>query len=109
MKSKAQVREAAGVFAALGDETRLQLLTLLSEQGPSSITRLTAGQGMSRQAVTKHLVSLKRVGLVHEEASGREKLWDLDKRRVEIAERFLRQVSGQWDLRLRALKDLVEK
>ena len=35
--------DAAPVFAALGDETRLRMVARLSEHGAMSITRLTAG------------------------------------------------------------------
>ena len=51
----AQVRDAAPLFAALGDETRLRLLVRLSSSGPESISRLSATTPVSRQAVTKHL------------------------------------------------------
>jgi len=44
----------ARIFAALGDEARLHLVTRLCDQGPMSISRLTAGTRVTRQAITKH-------------------------------------------------------
>ena len=75
---------AASVFAALGDGTRLALLDRLSVAGPLSITRLTAGSHMTRQAITKHLHVLAGAGLVRDVRRGREHLWELDPDRVEI-------------------------
>ena len=46
---------AVPVFVALGDPTRLRLLGRLSVDGPLSITRLSRGTGVMRQAITKHL------------------------------------------------------
>ena len=43
------------MFAALGDGTRLRLVTRLSDDGPLSIARLSDGTGVTRQAITKHL------------------------------------------------------
>ena len=51
----ARLQVSAPVFAALGDETRLRLVTRLGTEGPLSIARLTAGTDVTRQAVTKHL------------------------------------------------------
>ena len=62
-------RQAAPVFAALGDTTRLSLVRRLSTEGPLSITRLSEGSGMTRQAITRHLYALGKVGLVRDTRS----------------------------------------
>ena len=100
--------EAAPVFAALGDGTRLALLDRLSVVGPLSITRLTAGSHKTRQAITKHLHVLAGAGLVRDIWRGREHLWELDPDRVGQARRSLDQISRQWDEALGRLKSFVE-
>ena len=70
--------ETAPVFAALGDPTRLALVNRLSTEGPLSITRLTTGSSISRQAITKHLHVLADARLVRDRREGREHLWELD-------------------------------
>ena len=57
---------AAAVFAALGDDTRLQIVARLSSGGPQSIMRLTEAVDVTRQAVTKHLEALAHAGLKFE-------------------------------------------
>jgi DNA-binding transcriptional ArsR family regulator len=102
------VGTAAPVFAALGDTTRLALLDRLSTSGPLSITRLTAGTTITRQAITKHLHVLADAGLVRDVRSGREHHWELAPERLGEARRSLDQIAAQWDLALARLKSFVE-
>ena len=97
------------VFAALGDPTRLLLLRRLSTEGALSVTALTSGTHISRQAVTKHLVVLARAGLVESERQGRERLWALAPGQIDEARRALEQISREWDDALGRLRRLVER
>ena len=105
----AAVRYAAPVFAALGDTTRLGLVRRLSVEGPLSITRLSEGTGMTRQAVTRHLHALGNAGLVRDAKAGREHVFSLDLKRVEVARQYLDQVSAQWDAAAARLKAFIEQ
>jgi DNA-binding transcriptional ArsR family regulator len=98
----------AAVFAALGDTTRLGLLRRLSADGPLSITRLSEGTGVTRQAITRHLDALGRVGLVRDARRGRERVFALDVKRLEKARQYLDQVAAQWDAAAVRLKAFVE-
>jgi DNA-binding transcriptional ArsR family regulator len=100
--------EAAPVFAALGDATRLRIVVGLCRGGPASIARLTEGAEVSRQAVTKHLRALEDAGLVRSSRDGRERIWELSTRRLVRARRYLEQISEQWDSTLDRLKTFVE-
>ena len=55
---------AASVFAALGDPTRLGLVALLCDGRPRSVSELSQGAPITRQAVTKHLRVLDLSGVV---------------------------------------------
>jgi DNA-binding transcriptional ArsR family regulator len=99
----------APVFAALGDETRLRLLAQLGPGEPMSISRLTAGSGITRQGITKHLRVLAGAGLVRSSRRGKESLWRLERRRLDEARRSLDLISRQWDESLAKLKLFVEK
>jgi DNA-binding transcriptional ArsR family regulator len=105
----AQVRDAAPLFAALGDETRLKLLVRLSAGGPLSITRLSTKSAVSRQAITKHLEVLSEAGLVQSNRRGRERIWELAPSRLDDAHRYLEVISRQWDDALDRLKQFVER
>ena len=98
---------SAEVFAALGDETRLSLLEKLIRGEPQSITRLTLGTRLTRQAVTKHL--LEDAGVVRSFRVGRESQFELELKRLEEVRRYLDRVSQQWDDALARLKAHVEE
>ena len=100
---------AVPVFAALGDATRLGLLGLLSVDGPLSITHLSEGSGVTRQAITRHLYALGAAGLVRHARRGRERVWALDPRRLARAQRCLDQIAAQWDDAADRLKTFVEE
>jgi DNA-binding transcriptional ArsR family regulator len=103
-----QVRDAAPLFAALGDETRLRLVIRLSSGGPGSITQLSAKSDVSRQAITKHLRVLAEAGLVRSTRRGREQVWDFEPRRLADAHDYLDRISRQWDEALERLRRFVE-
>jgi DNA-binding transcriptional ArsR family regulator len=98
----------APILAALGDESRLQIVRKLCRVGPLSITKLAESAGISRQAVTKHLHALHRAGLVRSERRSRERIWQLEPKRIDEVRRYLAQISEQWDEALRRLKSAVE-
>jgi DNA-binding transcriptional ArsR family regulator len=106
--SGAQRLDAAPVFAALGDRTRLRLVSRLCDDGPLSTARLSEGAGVTRQAVTKHLNSLSAAGVVRGTRRGRERIWELQTKRLEMASRYLEEVSGQWDAAIGRLRAFVE-
>ncbi len=109
MIAATRVRDAAPLFSALGDETRLQLINRLSAGGPSSIAHLTEQAAVSRQAVTKHLRVLAGAGLVRSFRRGRERVWQLQPERLGDAHNYLDRISKQWDDALTRLKRFVEE
>jgi DNA-binding transcriptional ArsR family regulator len=101
--------KVAPLLAALGDESRLQIVKKLCERGPLSIAKLTQGSDISRQGVTKHLHALHTAGLVRSERRGRERIWKLEPRRIDEVMRYLARISQQWDDALARLRAAVEE
>ncbi len=98
----------AGIFAALGDSTRLKLVAVLCAGGAFSIAQLTANTEMTRQGVTKHLQVLADAGVVRDVKIGRERVWQLDPTQIEEARMTLEVIGRQWELALGRLKSFVE-
>ena len=107
--AEAALKRSAPIFAALGDATRLHVVSRLSNGGPMSITQLTAGSEVTRQAVTKHLEVLADAGLVIDFKRGRERVWELRTRQLEEAQRVLDAISQRWDDALERLRAFVEE
>lgn len=100
--------ESAPIFAALGDEIRLGLVSRLCEGRPMSIAKLTQGAKVTRQAITKHLRVMEGAGLVRASKRGRESLWELAPERLEDARSCLDVISRRWDAALARLAKFVE-
>jgi DNA-binding transcriptional ArsR family regulator len=108
LKASVGPKESAHLFAALGDTTRLHIVFRLCDDGPMSITRLTAGTKVTRQAITKHLQVMEDAGLVQSTRQGRESVWQLDQQGLEDARHYLDLISKQWDAALGRLRKFVE-
>lgn len=108
MRAAERIVTAAPVFAALGDPTRLRIILRLCTDGPQSITSLTEGSQVTRQAITKHLLALEEAGLVRGEREGRERIWELQGKRLAEARTYLDQISAQWDAAIERLRAFVE-
>jgi DNA-binding transcriptional ArsR family regulator len=107
-RKPAALSASAPVFAALGDATRLRLVTVLCAGSALSIAQLTTGTAISRQAVTKHLQVLADAGLVHDLRQGRERLWEFTPARLDEARQALDAISAQWGEALARLQRFVE-
>ena len=103
-----RLADAAPVFAALGDGTRLRIVARLCDDGPLPTARLTEGAAMSRQAIAKHLRVLEGAGLLRSGRAGRERIWEIETKRLAEIRRHLDRISTQWDDALARLRRLVE-
>ena len=108
-RATADLAGSASVFAALGDGTRLRLVSRLCDDGPLSIAALTTGFAITRQAITKHLRVMEHAGLVRRAQRGRKSVWQVERKRLADARRLLQQISIQWDETLDRLKRHVER
>jgi|SRR6266478_9072812 DNA-binding transcriptional ArsR family regulator len=105
---RAALKVRASVFAALGAETRLELIEKISTGPPQSISRLAEGSTLTRQAITKHLRVLEGAGVVRSVRVGRESLFEFRLEPLKEIQSYLERVSGQWDQALARLKSFVE-
>lgn len=102
-------KSPAPVFAALGDTTRLELLSRLGDGQSHSITELTEGFDLTRQAVTKHLRVLDKAGVVKCKRVGRETRYYIRPGSVSGARDYLMRVSEQWDKTIERLRTVLDE
>ena len=100
--------DAETLVAAVTEPTRRRLLDLLLERGESTPSALADTLPITRQAVSKHLVVLDRVGLVEGRRSGRETRYQVNLAQFDRATRSLGELAVAWDRRLDRLKRLAE-
>jgi DNA-binding transcriptional ArsR family regulator len=108
-KRRANLKGRASGFAALGDETRLSLIGKLSSGPPQSISQLTKGSTLTRQAISKHLRVLEDAGFLHHVRVGRESRFEFRLEPLKQLQSYLERVSDQWENVLGRLKSFVEE
>lgn len=96
------------LWSAIGDPTRRRLVDLLLAEGSGTATTLSERLPVTRQAVSKHLGVLDRVGLVHATPAGRERRYEVDERQLARAAAQLADVGSAWDARLQRIKRIAE-
>ena len=106
---EARSQAPAPVFAALGCVTRLELVSRLSDGQEYSITALTDGLDVTRQAITKHLQVLQHAGIVDSRRVGRESRFTIRPGSITRAKDYLTRVSDQWDEAIARLRAAVEE
>jgi DNA-binding transcriptional ArsR family regulator len=101
---------AAQVFAALADPTRRAILAALASRGPATVTDLADRLPITRQGIGKHLALLAEAGLVSPEPGERRRIrYRLDADPVRVAQQFLAALAHDWDDRLHALQDHLDR
>lgn len=100
--------DPAPVFAALGDATRLELVSRLNDGQARSIAQLADGLSLSRQGVTKHLRVLEQAGIVSSSRVGRESHFSYEPDSIDKVRTYLETVSMQWDEALSRLQSFVD-
>lgn len=96
------------LWSAVGDSTRRRMLDLLLNDGGGTATTLSKQLPVTRQAVSKHLGVLHRVGMVEVNPSGRERIYEVNQAQLARAAEQLSSVGATWDARLHRIKGIAE-
>lgn len=101
---------AEQVFVALADPTRRGILAALAAGGPATATDLAERLPITRQAIAKHLALLLDAGLLTAEPGERRRVrYRLRSAPMQMAQHFLAALARDWDDRLDALKQHLDR
>lgn len=108
--SQGQVSPAIidGVFRALSDPTRRDVLGRLSARS-ASVSDLAATYDMALPSFVEHLKVLERSGLVRSHKAGRVRTYELVPERLRAAEDWLARQRNLWERRLDQLDSYLMK
>ena len=95
------------IFAALGDQTRREIIEILSIEGDKTATDLTQKFSMSRQGISKHLGVLSEAELVTVRRVGRETIYTLNPSPLDETTNWVASINMMWDKRLESLRDFL--
>lgn len=87
----ADIRRLAELLKALGDATRLAILTMLLE-GERCVCEIEEALPLSQPAVSHHLKILRQAGLVTDRREGKWSYYDLDRQGLEGVQSLLAAV-----------------
>lgn len=97
------------VFTAIADPTRRALLLRLAHEGERNVSELLEPFSISQPAVSKHLRILREAGLVRSRRVGREKLYEVEARRLRDVFDWVSHFEKYWDEKLDALGEFLDQ
>ena len=97
-----------GVFRALADPTRRDVLGRLSARA-SSVSDLAEFYDMALPSFVAHLKVLEQSGLVRSHKEGRVRTYEIVPERMKVAENWLSRQRNLWERRLDQLDDYLMK
>jgi DNA-binding transcriptional ArsR family regulator len=97
--------QARAGWEALGDPTRLAIVTCLAER-PRAVGELAEVLPISRPAVSQHLKVLKAAGLVTDHAAGTRRVYRLNPAGIAA---LRDQLETFWNRALDSYQDIVEQ
>jgi DNA-binding transcriptional ArsR family regulator len=102
------MRDEDQLLIAVADPVRRTIIDVVLARGEASVSTLSHSVPVTRQAVSKHLAVLERVGLVTQHRQGREVRYSVRVERVDQAARSMLRLANAWDGRLRRIKRMAE-
>lgn len=97
-----------GIFNALADSSRRQILTMLTER-EMHVNDIAGHFKFSRPAVSKHLRILQSTNLVVPRKEGRERYYRVNAKPLKEVNKWLEYFEKFWDSKLLSLKNYIEK
>lgn len=98
----------AEIFRALADDTRRAIFEHLT-QGEAAVKELTAQFDVSQPAISQHLATLRRAGLVTERRSGRLAYYRIAPNGLAPLVNWLEHYQRFWRGRIETLTNLLEE
>jgi DNA-binding transcriptional ArsR family regulator len=94
-------------FAALGDSTRLAILSRLASEGDMTVQDIARPFAMSLPAVSQHLKVLERAGLIERGRDGQKRPCRLDAGRLAETASWFDRTRSAWEARLDRLETFL--
>jgi DNA-binding transcriptional ArsR family regulator len=96
-----------GLFHALGDPTRMSIVSALG-RGPATVSTLAAPFAMALPSFMKHLAVLERTGVIRTDKVGRVRTCSLQPKALTPAETWLAAQRATWEARSDRMTTFVE-
>ena len=108
MVEHSQSAELDRVFSALADPTRRAILRRLTHR-PATINEIAKPFRVSLNAISKHVMTLERAGILRRQIKGREHYCWIEPGPLREANEWLEHYRQFWEQRLDALEAYVAR
>src|SRR5210317_705819 len=88
------MKKRAQIFKALGDETRLRIMALLIDGDELCVCDIMAALNLPQSTVSRHLSSLRNVGLVEDRRQGVWMNYRINQKEIEHASAIFELLTG---------------
>jgi DNA-binding transcriptional ArsR family regulator len=96
------------IFQALSDPTRRSILKKIAKR-ERAVTEVAESYSISLAAVSKHIQSLERAGLVSRRREGSYSYISLNPEGMSSADKWMQDYRVFWEGSLKSLKNFIEK
>ena len=103
------IQALSASFAALGDATRLAILSRLASEGDMTVQEIARPFAMSLPAVSQHLKVLERAGLIERGRVGQKRPCRLNAERLAETAHWFDHTRAAWEARLDRLERFLSK
>jgi DNA-binding transcriptional ArsR family regulator len=97
------------VLRTLADPTRRAVFERIVGSKEITVVELTRGSGVTQGAISQHLKSLKKAGLVAERPEGRNVFYRVEPNGLVPLIDWTSQMAGFWQNRFDDLEDLLKR
>jgi DNA-binding transcriptional ArsR family regulator len=101
------IQSVTKTFAALGDPTRLAILSRLATHRDLTVQEIAAPFPMSLAAVSQHLKVLERAGLIVRESNGQKRPCRLNMEKLAETARWFDHTRTAWEARFDRLEQFI--
>jgi DNA-binding transcriptional ArsR family regulator len=99
----------SATFAALGDATRLAIVSRLASEGDMTVQEIARPFAMSLPAVSQHLKVLEHAGLIARGRDGQKRPCRLNVERLAEIAQWFDHTQAAWEARLDRLESFLEQ
>jgi len=107
MSNVQSFQSLSDAFAALGDPTRLAILSRLAREGEMTVQQIAQPFAMSLPAVSQHLKVLERAGLIDRGRDGQKRPCSLNADRLAETARWFDHTHAAWEARFDRLERFI--
>jgi len=101
-------KDMTRAFAALGDPTRLAILSRLAAEGDMTVQEIASPFSMSLPAISQHLKVLERAGLIIRGRDGQKRPCHIRPDQLAQAQQWLHHTRQAWESRFDRLERFLE-